>query len=1184
MQKKVQIEHRRSCTPDMLRKLSGQVDRMVSADDLQREELEEDESMLRNSGLMNRMSGRISLAEVMENPVLERQMREMTDSGLIERPMTAGSTGLDRSGSLPRMRRRRSAGGSSFGLDAETTNRRAAAHAARPWAQNSRRSSRARVSGDSLVTTLKSRLNEAGISRRALEEVLEAQPSVSATDGGNCHLGDLENSLRMLGVTFSNMEKLFVKKKFRGGGPNVHYQGFLETFWPTGQVISRGGGGSNPIVMLAMSESSKVEDVLRNQLLKAATESESAIPPAMAMLQAFHAADKDNKGAVRTTAVHGIFRQFGFDVTGDVAQMLGTRYCHKQNPKLINYHRLITTVIPPELTMDDRNLDKSARFFGGESEKGPAVARGGPDVTGSFFDISEKLKEEVKGNRRTLIQCFAMVDSEGTGKLRLSDFRRALSMLRVDLSERSVQKQLGAFVSGGYVDVHRVMAELFPPDEDLRDDLDINTAVDTIEKQFRKQVQSKWGSLLQAFGAIDAKHDKVIDKQELGACLAQHFKMDVSPQNLSTLFSRFDTDGTGTICFSEFMEMFGEKSTEKNLVTIKNVGEVQNQIRESIEARLDGGGGGGLLKAFKFFDRDRSGSLTYHEMAEGIARYANMNLEGSMLAKLMEKYDPDNSGAIDFNKFVTHVMGSSQSDGSSVDRSSAAKASTRASSSWTIGQLEQAIKKKMERSWTQIQDACRSADLDNSNTISSDELRGLLEQFCFVLDDKQFDELAQRLQIADGGEVSYDDFMRYFARLGGTFYKTLPASMSIPEARVAIQEKIVAKLEGGPGGLLRAFKMFDRDRSGGLSYDEFATVLREVAMIEIDPGLSTKLMASYDVDGDGTLDYHEFVQQVMGSGTGDKSSFDNEDKKEDVSSSTAINRRWDSSQVDACLRKKLGERPAYVKRALNACDNQRDGKISIQDLRNVLRKLNLDMTSNQFKEVLSHFDIENETSIFYADFVEAYCSMGETVPKDVSVINDMEVGKAKMLIRDAIKSRLGTGQSELLRAFKFFDRNRSGTICADEFQEAMRVYAMLHFSDELAAKLMKEFDADENGEIDYNEFITLVMGSSKDDNTSLNTASAQPDHVSTSAGNDMMMLRRKVRTQWKDLLQAFRDVDTDKSGTLNNEELRRVLHRYNIDLGTGQFTELLEAIDEDGDGQISYVRIALSVRASVLAY
>ena len=66
--------------------------------------------------------------------------------------------------------------------------------------------------------------------------------------------------------------------------------------------------------------------------------------------------------------------------------------------------------------------------------------------------------------------------------------------------------------------------------------------------------------------------------------------------------------------------------------------------------------------------------------------------------------------------------------------------------------------------------------------------------------------------------------------------------------------------------------------------------------------------------------------------------------------------------------------------------------------------------------------------------------------------------------------------------------------------------------------------------------------------------------------------------------QVWRAQISQQIMSLDNEELRRVLHRYNIDLGTGQFTELLEAIDEDGDGQISYVRIVLSVRASVLAY
>lgn len=1163
MQKRVQIDQRRSCTPDLLRKLSGQVDRMVSAEDLAREDLEGDESALRNSDLMNRLSGRISLAEVIDNPLLDRQMREMTSAGMLQRPMSS-SAGLRNSASLPSLGRQQLAGRT---LPRERPMSRTHG-GSRPWAQGSRQGSRSRVSGDSLVTTLKSRLNENGITRGIVEEVLGQQVSVHSSDGGNCHIADLENALRCLGFTFSSMEKIYVKKTFPGGGPNVHYQGFLERFWPTGRTLARGNAGGAPVIMLSTTELSKVEFVLRNQLKKMEDDGDATMPPAMTLLVAFQAADDSNKGAVRTSALHEVFRQFGFDVSGELAQMIGSRYCYGKNPKLVDYHRFISTIVPPELTMEERNLDKSARFFGGESEKGPAVV-GGLDVTGSFFDISEKLKDEAKGNRQNLMRCFEMLDSDNTAQLSLHNFRKALSLLRVDLSERSIQKQFGAFISSGRVDVRRVMDELFPADEDFRDDLNLNSAVDTAEKAFRKEVQRKWGSLLNAFVAIDRNRTKAIDRQALAYCFKHDLGMDVTPQTVDSLFRRWDTNGGGSLCFSEFMELFGVKSTEANLVTTKDVKEVQNQIRDSIEAHLDGGGGGGLLKAYKFFDRDRSGNLTYDEMAEGIAKYANVNISPSMLAQLMEKYDPEYTGSIDFNKFVHNVMLSSEKDSSSFNNQASGKAGSRASSSWSIEQLEQAIKKKMERSWTQIQDACRSADIDNSNTISREELRGLLEHFCFVLNDKQFDALAERLNMTDGAEVSYDAFMKYFARLGGSYYHTLSADMSVDEARKVIQEKISSKLTGGPGGLLRAFKMFDRDRSGSLSYMEFANVLREVAMIDVDPALSDRLMASYDVDGDGTLDYHEFVQQVMGSAVDDKSSFDNEDKKEEVSSSTAINRRWQSAEVDNCLRKKLGERPAHVKRQFNSCDNQRKGTCTVEELRTILRKNNLDMTSTQFGDVLSHFDIV-DGMISHEDFCAAYVdTKQDTVPRDVSIINDMSVGEAKQLIQEAIRSRLGTGQAELLRAFKFFDRDRSGTIAADEFQEAMKVYAMLDFSDELAAKLMKEFDEDGNGEIDYQEFTTLVMGSKKDDLTSLNTA-ASTEYVSTAAGNDMMMLRQKIRSQWKDLLQAFRAADKDKSGTLDDAELRRVLHRFNVDLGDSQFAELMQEIDEDRDGQVSY--------------
>ena len=68
MQKRVQIDQRRSCTPEMLQKLSNQVDRMVSAEDLAREDLEGDESALRNSDLMNRLSGRRSFSYMRISP------------------------------------------------------------------------------------------------------------------------------------------------------------------------------------------------------------------------------------------------------------------------------------------------------------------------------------------------------------------------------------------------------------------------------------------------------------------------------------------------------------------------------------------------------------------------------------------------------------------------------------------------------------------------------------------------------------------------------------------------------------------------------------------------------------------------------------------------------------------------------------------------------------------------------------------------------------------------------------------------------------------------------------------------------------------------------------------------------------------------------------------------------------
>lgn len=88
-----------------------------------------------------------------------------------------------------------------------------------------------------------------------------------------------------------------------------------------------------------------------------------------------------------------------------------------------------------------------------------------------------------------------------------------------------------------------------------------------------------------------------------------------------------------------------------------------------------------------------------------------------------------------------------------------------------------------------------------------------------------------------------------------------------------------------------------------------------------------------------------------------------------------------------------------------------------------------------------------------------------------------------------------------------------------------------------------------------------VMGSTRDDMTSLNTGVQKTStHVGTDYGNDMMMLRRKVRSSWKELIRAFRDADVDNSGSLDPAELNRVLRRFNVDLTNGQFQSLVSLL------------------------
>jgi len=61
-----------------------------------------------------------------------------------------------------------------------------------------------------------------------------------------------------------------------------------------------------------------------------------------------------------------------------------------------------------------------------------------------------------------------------------------------------------------------------------------------------------------------------------------------------------------------------------------------------------------------------------------------------------------------------------------------------------------------------------------------------------------------------------------------------------------------------------------------------------------------------------------------------------------------------------------------------------------------------------------------------------------------------------------------------------------------------------------------------------------------------------------------------VNSRFTDMFKAFQYVDLDRSGTLDEKELRRALDLWNIPITDDKLRALIVACDDDGDGQIAY--------------
>ena len=127
-------------------------------------------------------------------------------------------------------------------------------------------------------------------------------------------------------------------------------------------------------------------------------------------------------------------------------------------------------------------------------------------------------------------------------------------------------------------------------------------------------------------------------------------------------------------------------------------------------------------------------------------------------------------------------------------------------------------------------------------------------------------------------------------------------------------------------------------------------------------------------------------------------------------------------------------------------DTDNSGSITTKELGTVMRNLGQNPSEEELKQMIREVDLNGNGTI---DFKEFMCLM-------VKKMKDNNV------------------DDELQEAFKVFDRNQNGYITSHELRHTMANLGD-NLSPEEVEEIIKEADLDNDQQIDYDEFMKVIM-------------------------------------------------------------------------------------------------------------
>ncbi|KAK4478851.1 hypothetical protein RD792_014356 [Penstemon davidsonii] len=137
------------------------------------------------------------------------------------------------------------------------------------------------------------------------------------------------------------------------------------------------------------------------------------------------------------------------------------------------------------------------------------------------------------------------------------------------------------------------------------------------------------------------------------------------------------------------------------------------------------------------------------------------------------------------------------------------------------------------------------------------------------------------------------------------------------------------------------------------------------------------------------------------------------------------------------------EEIAGLKEMFKMIDVDNSGAITLEELKKGLHRVGANLNDSEIVGLMESADVDNSGTIDYGEFVAAMLHLNKVQKED-----------------------------HLYAAFSYFDKDSSGYITKDELQQACEQFGLgdAHLED-----VIREVDQDNDGRIDYNEFVAMMQ-------------------------------------------------------------------------------------------------------------